>query len=61
MTLEGIHLKSENKEELHKMAHKYGISKSWLHTHPEVYYDIICPFKLRLIAQHLKNKRNDRK
>ena len=56
--LEGVHLKASNIEELHKFAARIVVSKSWFHFLPEPHYDIISPFKIKMIVDYIKNQRN---
>lgn len=54
---DGVKLEANGYSELQEFARKMGISRSWIHVEPSVYYDVICPFKARNILNYIRKKK----
>lgn len=54
--IEGIHLVGDNQEELHEVANKFLISKSWFSSQPYLHYEIVYPLKLDDIARYIRKQ-----
>lgn len=52
--LRGIKLTANRLDELHKIAHKVVLSKSWYNPDPFPHYTVICPFKQDKIKKLLE-------
>ena len=57
MEVKGIHLIGDNEEELHEVANKFLISKSWFSSEPKPHYEIVYPSKLEEIARYVNKKK----
>ena len=57
MKLKGIHLISDDVDELHELARKFLISKSWFSSTPYLHYMIVWPSKLFEIEKYLNKKK----
>jgi len=55
--LRGIHLISSEREELHELANKFMISKSWFSSTPYLHYEIVYPLRLVEIEKYLNKKK----
>ncbi len=56
--LKGIHLIGDKQEELHELARKFVISKSWFSSTPYAHYEIVWPSKLDEIEKYLRKHKN---
>ena len=52
--LTGIHLSASNTEELHEIAKKFVISKSWFSSTPSPHYQIVNPHKADEIVKYIE-------
>lgn len=59
MIVKGIHLIGDNKEELHEVAAKFMISKSWFSSQPYLHYEIVYPYKRLEIEKYIKKKQKN--
>lgn len=57
MEVKGIHLIGDNEEELHEVANKFLISRSWFSSKPKPHYEIVYPSKLEEIARYVNKKK----
>lgn len=51
--IKGIHLMASTTDELHEVASKFVISKSWFSLEPTPHYEIVIPSKLDEIARYI--------
>lgn len=57
LKIEGIHLMASSMEELHEVAAKFVISKSWYSSTPVPHYTLIHPLKLEEIAKYIRGRK----
>lgn len=57
LKLQGIHLIGDKEEELHELARKFIISKSWYSSTPQPNYTILWPSKYDEIYKYLNKKK----
>lgn len=56
LKIKGIHVIGEV-EELHEVANKFLVSKSWYSSTPYPHYEIVIPSKLEEIARYVEKQR----
>jgi len=54
VNLKGIHLFASTLEELHEVAARFVISKSWYSSEPSPHYEIVNPHKAEEIIKYLE-------
>lgn len=55
--MKGIHLMASDDEELHEVARKFVISKSWYSSTPSPHYEIVNPLKMEEIVKYIERKK----
>ena len=56
ITIKGIHVLGEP-EELHELAKKFLISKSWYSSSPTPMYSVVYPYKLQELTRYVSKKK----
>ena len=53
---DGVCLMADGWAELHEFARQIGVSRSWFGFEPVPHYDIICPFRAKIIFNYIERK-----
>lgn len=55
--LKDINLTADSLDELHRIARRFVISKTW-YDYERQCYDVICPHKIDIIINYIERKKN---